>query len=259
MDNQVRQNNTEPQGAGNAGAGLLGIGGQGAATPGGPPSDVDAAVNEAVESSAFEEMGMGVEMASEEEHQTLKQILDSIELAIHGNGSDRIVNLIDSADEPFEGIAMAAHALTLASYMQANKEGIPVDEGMYLAENGAVEQTVEMLWEVADAMGKVDADDDAQLSAAYLNTMQRIGETLLEEDDTRAVKSAQELLIEMETGEEVSGEAVFEEERQMAQAGAQGQGGPPMPPNAPQAPGGPQAAPQGPMPPMPMPNQGQGI
>lgn len=218
--------------------------------------DMDALIGGAFESNEFNDVGIGVEMASEEEHQLLGSIMDGIEDVIHGSQAERVVQLMRSTDSPFEGIGMAAHAISLSAYMEASKQGAPVTPDIFLAENGVVQETVELLWEVADAINIVDIDDDEQLTASYLNTVRLLGESMLEMDNPQPVASAQEFLIELELGYEVNGEDYLMEEEMppdpsqvdpMQQAMASQEGMPPQDPMMEQQMQGGQA----PMPPMP--------
>lgn len=163
-------------------------------------NDVDMAVNQAMESDDMTNM-FGMEMASEEEHGMLKSILDSVEMAIHGQNAGKVEEILKNAPSAYEGVASAAHVLTVASYMQANKQGLEPSPDLYFAENGVIQTTTEMVWEVAEAMGLEGVNDEAQFEAALFDTYRRIGETVMEEENPAVVQSAQELLIEMETGE----------------------------------------------------------
>lgn len=222
-------------------------------------SDVDMAVEEAMASGGMDETGFGTVMASEEEQAALNQILDEIDTRLHGAASENITGIIESSPEPFQGISQAAHSLVMGSYQLAAKEGLEPTMDMYVAENGVVQQTVEMVFEVAEAMGKVSVDDDEVLSAAYMDTLRQIGETLLGSDNPEIREGAQELMVELELGTEIGPEDYAEpsempqegqpmpQDPQMAQGAPQGVSeAPPPPPQAPQ---------QGPMPPMD-PNQG---
>ena len=214
----------------------------------------EALIGQAFESDEFNDVGIGVEIASEEEHMILEAIMDGIEDVMHGAQSDKLVKLMRSAKEPFEGIGMAAHALALSAYMQANKQGIEPEPDIFLAENGVLQETTELLWEMADAINIVNIDDEEQLNATYLNAVRLMGESILEMDNPMPVQSAQEFLLELELGHEVNSEDYMQEE-QMMQDGQmppeQGMaGGPEMMPQNQNVPMAPQApTQQAPMPP----------
>jgi len=220
-------------------------------------SDVDMAVEDAMMSGGMEDVGFGVEMASEEEHQMLEEIMDGVEDMIHGENADQVAKLLDSSPEPYQGISMASHTIAVAAYLKANKEGLEPSPDIFLAENGVIQETVELVFEVAEAMGKVTVDDDDELNAAYMDTLRLVGETLLEGENPEVVASAQELLVELELGTPISEEDYGDETVAQYQMGQQGmgmeeqmggmQGQAPMPPAAPEQGGG--------MPPM-APNQG---
>ena len=200
-------------------------------------SDVDMAVEEAAMMGGMGVDGFGVEMASEEEHQKLADIMDFIEGAIHGKTTHTLVEIMQSHPEAYEGIALASTAVITASFMQASRAGVEPDMDIYLAENGVVQETVELLWELAEAADVVDIDDDDMLTAAYMDTLKMLGETLLEGENPVVVASAQELLMELETDQPVEAEQYMNEmpvdDPMMAEAGMAGgmapQGGmPPM-------------------------------
>lgn len=211
----------------------------------GAMSDVDMAVEDAMMGGGMDDMGIGVEMASEEEHQKLQIIMDGIEKEMHGKMSDQIVGMIENAPEVSTGISMAAHAVIVGSFMAANKQGIEPEPDIYLGENGVIQETVELVYEIADAMNRVGADEDAVLSAAYLDTLRRVGDTLLGSEDPEIRESAQELLAEFELGMPVEPSDYAEPNElpmqgqptdmgsEMAQGAPQGVSGP-LPPMGPQ-------------------------
>jgi hypothetical protein len=214
--------------------------------PSGGMSDVDMAVEEAAMMGGMEADGFGTEMASEEEHQKLAEIMDFIEGAIHGEVTHTLVKIMQSHPEAYEGIALASTSIIAASFMQSSKAGVEPDMDIYLAENGVVQETVELMWELAEAANIVDLDDDDMLTAAYMDTLKMLGETLLEGENPEVTASAQELLMELETDQPVNADEYMNEmpvdDPMMAEAGMAGGMGPdPMA-------GG--MAPQGGMPPM---------
>lgn len=174
-------------------------------------SDVDMAVDEAAMMGGMEEMGFGTEMASEEEHIMLGQIMDFIEGAIHGEATQQLVQIIREHPEAYEGIAQASNAVIVASYMKGNEAGVEQNPDIYLAENGVAQETVELMWELATAIDVVDEDDEDMLTAAYLDTLKLLGETLLEGENPEILASAQELLMEMELDQPVEAEQYMDE------------------------------------------------
>lgn len=201
-------------------------------------SDVDMAVNDAVMGGGMDNMGFGVEMASEEEQEKLEIIMDGIEKEMHGKMSDQIVGMIENSPDVANGISTAAHTIIVGSFMAANKQGIEPGADVYLGENGVIQETVELVYEFAEAMNRVTGNPDEVLSAAYLDTLRKVGETLLNVEDPEIRESAQELLAELELGMPVepSDYAEAEElgmldqamsmEEQMAQEASQSVSGP---------------------------------
>ena len=221
-------------------------------------SDVDMAVEDAMASGAVDDMGFGTQMASDEEQQRLDAIMEDMTSKIHGELSENVENLITAAPEPFQGISQAAHTLILGSYKNAAKAGLEPNADLYFAENGVIQQSVELVFEFAEAMDQVTAQDDEVLTAAYMDTLRRVGETMLNSENPELREGAQELMMELELGVPVEPEDYAEPSElgmegqgtasgpQMAQSQSQGASGMPAP-NAP----APQPAPQqqGPMPP----------
>lgn len=170
-----------------------------------PPEDeMGGFVEEAFASNEFDDMGFGVEMASEEEQALHDSLMEGIIDVIHGSQSDKVAELIMGTEEPYEGISMAGQAILLSAHMEAHRQGVEVPMDVYMGENGVVQETTEVLWEVAGATGVVNPDDEEQLTAAFLNTIRLLGESMLELDDPTAVASAQEFLLELELGHEVN-------------------------------------------------------
>lgn len=201
-------------------------------------SDVDMAVEDAMMSGEMENMGFGAQMASEEEQARLDAIMDEIEVRVHGELSQNMVEMLESYPEPFQGISHASHSLILGSFAKAGKDGLDPTADLYFAENGVIQQTVEMVFEVAEAMGKVTENDDEVLSAAYMDTLRRVGETMLDSENPEIREGAQEFMLEMELGVPVEPE-MYAEPEELAMAG-QPTGMPSeMPQEAPQAPSGP--------------------
>ena len=180
-----------------------------------PPNDVESAVNAAIESDDMTNMGFGTELASDEEHRVLSDIMDSIEMTLHGNASNKVENLLKNSETPFEGVAAASQLLIIQSYKQANKQGIEVSPDLYFAENGVIQTTTELVWEFADAMGLVGEGDDGQFEASLFDTFRRIGETVMDQQNPELAKSAEEMMIEMETGEPFDSDEIPEEGMQV--------------------------------------------
>lgn len=208
-------------------------------------SDVDMAVEGAMAGGEMEDMGFGAEMASPEEEALLQRIMDEIEKAMHGNASQNVTEVIKSIPEKSEAIAKASENLIMGSFSGAARKGLAPTADVYLAENGVVQETVEMVFEMAEAMGEVDVNDDETLSASYLLTLKLVGEVMLGAQDPEIRESAQEYLAELELGMPVSPSDYAEEgeipmgaqgmgmEQQMAQGQPQAPSEPPMPPMGP--------------------------
>lgn len=205
-------------------------------------SDVDMAVEQAMASGALEDVGVGVEMASEEEQAQLDNIMDAIETKLHGELTQDVVGILEAMPEPFQGISQASYSLVMGSFDAASRNGLEPLADLYLAENGVVQQTVEMVFEFAEAMGKVTVDDDEVLSAAYMDTLRQIGENMLESENPMIRESAQELMVELELDTPIGPEDYAEPEELAMMEQPTGMG--------PEMAQGPSQAPSGPLPPM---------
>jgi len=193
----------------------------------GAMSDVDMAVEEAAMGGDMDQIGFGVVMASDEEQQTLDAIMDDVEDKIHGDVTNEIVDSLKRSPDAFVGIAHTAHVLAMGAFMKANADGLEPDIDVLIAENGVVQQTVEMVFEVAEAVGAVTMEDDEELTMAYMDTMRLIGETLLEMEDPELVASAQEFMAELELDMPIKTEDYADlppEEAMMGQEQAMAQG-----------------------------------
>lgn len=208
----------------------------------GAMSDVDMAVEEAAMNGDMDQIGFGVVMASEEEQQKLDAIMDDVEDKIHGDVTNEIVDSLKVSPDAFVGIAHTAHALAMGAFMKANADGLEPDLDVLIAENGVVQQTVEMVFEVAEAVGAVTMEDDEELTMAYMDTMRLVGETLLEMEDPEIVAGAQEFMAELELDTPIKTEdyadlppeeAMMGQEQAMAQEQQMPQQGGGMPPMGP--------------------------
>lgn len=144
-------------------------------------------------------LGVGTEPASEEEQAALDGVMDGIVNALHGNASQQIVQSLKSAPDLVTGVSMIAAPLVQQADMELQGMGQEVPDDIWFAENGAIQQTVELVWEMAEAAGLPGSEDESQLEAAYMQTMSQIGEYLYE-NDPDSVLEAQEALMEGELG-----------------------------------------------------------
>lgn len=170
---------------------------------------VDQALSQEAEAPMDPEMnriGMGTEPASPEEQKQLDSFMDAVEDLVHGDGREDIVSLLGSMPDLFQSVGFAAVGILDAGYNQAGAQGLEIDPSIFYGENGAIQQTVEMLWEVADAVGHPASQDEEQFSAALFNTYKLVGEQMFEENDQAAME-AQSLMIDAELGEPLSEKA----------------------------------------------------
>jgi len=154
-------------------------------------------------SAISNEVGVGTVQATEEEQQLLSFVMEGIESMLHGEGREDIVAALGSTPELWLNIALVAQSVLEGAYAQFIEQGIDVEPDIFMGENGAVQTTVEMLYEIALASDAPNASDSNQLDLAYMKTVQLIGEELFESDDV-AASEAQQMMIDMEFGEGAS-------------------------------------------------------
>ena len=147
-------------------------------------------------------IGAGTIPASEEENQKLEVVLDGIEKQIHGPFRDDIIELLSSQPELWLSVATASQSILEGANQKLAEQDADIEPDMFFGENGIIQSTVEMVFELGVAAGVPNADDSNQLDAAFMKVMQEIGSELHETDDTSAVE-AQELALEMEFGDGV--------------------------------------------------------
>lgn len=155
---------------------------------------------------------IGERPATEEEQKTLNSVMDTIEQAIHGEFRDDIVKTLDSHPDLWKSTSQLATMIVSRTAHKLDEEQIPHDSSVFFGQNGAVQQTVEMLWEVGDAMNHPAAQDDDQFEASYLATLENLGEFL--EEDPESSKEAQAFLLQQELGEDVVDLAASDIEQQ---------------------------------------------
>lgn len=148
-------------------------------------------------------MGIGTVEASPEEQMVLEEIVTGIEKQIHGPGREDILAMLEATPELWDNIARASQLLLEGAYNKLSEQGMNVEPDIFLGENGAVQSTVEMVYELAYAAGIPGAEDSNQLDVAYMRTLQLVGEELYEDDDV-AVAEAQQLMVDMEFGDGAS-------------------------------------------------------
>ena len=141
---------------------------------------------------------VGAHQASEEDQQLLEDVMDSIERAIHGEFRDDVVNVINSSPDLYLGVSQLASMITARASHNLDEQQIPNDGAVFFGENGAIQETVELLWEVAEAVGHPQAEDEDQFHGAYLATLETLGEIMFEDEES--AREAQDFLLEQEFG-----------------------------------------------------------
>lgn len=148
-------------------------------------------------------IGFGTVEATPEEQMVVDKVTDGIEQQIHGKYRDDLVQLLSSTPELWMNVASASHMLLEGAYGKLAEQQVNVPPDAWFGENGIIQSTVEMVFEVANAVALPGSEDDDQLNTAYMKTLTLIGEELYEEDDV-AVAEAQQLLLDAELGDGAS-------------------------------------------------------
>lgn len=142
---------------------------------------------------------IGAEPATEEEEQMLKTVMDGVEQAIHGEFRSDVIDIINShPTELWQSTGQLATMIVTRAAHQLDAQEIPYDSSIFFGENGAIQETVEMLWEVADALGHPMAEDEDQFVGAYFATLKNLGEMMFEDEES--AKEAQDFMLEQEFG-----------------------------------------------------------
>lgn len=150
------------------------------------------------------DLGVGTIEASEEENQKLDVVLTGIESQIHGKHRDKLVTMLRSQPELWRSVSDASVVILEAAEQKLAEQGIDLEPDYFFGENGIIQSTVEMVYELAVAAGAPKANDSNQLDMAYMHVMSQIGEELYETDDA-AVAEAQQAILELELGEGATG------------------------------------------------------
>ena len=163
----------------------------------------------------FNEDDYPLEDASEEEEALLAATMDSVEDIIHGAMRDKVIQMLDSTPELFQSVSQAATMLIERVSHKMDEQQIENDGSIFFGVNGAIQQTVELLWEMAEAMGHPASQDDDQLAAAYMATLANLGEHMMEDEES--AREAQAYLIDQELGFDATDQAA--DELEMLQGG----------------------------------------
>lgn len=144
---------------------------------------------------------VGETQATEEQQKVLDDVMDTMEEIVHGQYRDHIVNTLDSHPDLWKTSSHIATSLITRVAHKLDEQQKEYDPSIFFGQNGAIQQTVEMLWEMSSAMGHPAAEDDTQMETAYLATLQQIGDMMV--DDEESAKEAQAFILQQEMGEDV--------------------------------------------------------
>lgn len=148
-------------------------------------------------------IGMGTEPATDEENARIEPVLTAIERQIHGPFRDDIMELLDSTPELWLNVASASESLLEGVHQKLAEQQEDFGPEYWFGENGIIQTTVEMVYELAVAGDTVNSSDSNQLDAAYMKVVQQIGDELFTDDDAAAAE-AQQLMVDLEFGEGAS-------------------------------------------------------
>lgn len=178
--------------------------------------------------------GVGTVAASDEENAQLEQVLTVIERQIHGPHRDKLVDMLEATPELWLNVATASHTLLEGAYQKMASQGKELESDYWFGENGIIQSTVEMVYELAVAADTPNSNDSNQLDTAYMKTLQLVGEELFETDDVAAAE-AEQMMVDLEFGEGASdlaaeGFALSDDVDDMLGEDMPAEAGPEMPP-----------------------------
>lgn len=116
------------------------------------------------------------EYASEDEQALLEKFMEKVVQYLHGKRSDQLIQMMSEAPELHMGIAEVAFNTALVIYQKAVEAGEEIHMDMLVAENGIVQQTVELVYELAEAAGLDDTEGEDEIDKAFIIVMQRVGD-----------------------------------------------------------------------------------
>lgn len=136
---------------------------------------------------------------------------------IHGPKSESVLGTISNAPELYQGIGNTAFQILLAVKQNMEKDGKPVEPAALWGEGGAIQSTVDELFQLARAARLPEADNPDMFSAAMFETYRLAGEYIQNANEDDAINEAQELLVDVETSTDPEGgmpEGIFNEVHQ---------------------------------------------
>ena len=141
---------------------------------------------------------VGSEEASPEEHEYLNRVMSEVVKIVHKQSRVQVMKTMKSAEGEglYEAVGNLSFKILEKLHRSARAEGKEIPQSVFFGENGAIQQTVEVLFEMAEAGGVKGADQQEQADAAYFQVMKLAGE--MQEGDEESVTEAQGLLADME-------------------------------------------------------------
>lgn len=142
--------------------------------------------------------GLFEERASEAEQMILDQVMTTVEGFIHGDGRSNIVQMLETDAELHQKVATAAVGLISQAHDQAAASGTPIPPDVLFGQNGVIQNTTELVFEVAEAIGVPGSQNDENLNMAFVSVMMMIGEHEFQKGG-QSTEEAAEFLIDLET------------------------------------------------------------
>jgi len=132
------------------------------------------------------------EPADDEEEQQLGTVLVALQEWLYSEeGMANVVNMLNkgSDGELFDKIPK----IVVPILEKIHKENPEFESSVYFGENGAIQQAVEMVFEIAEQEEMPGAEDGDQASASLINTFRAVGEKVLEMGDEASIAEAKRI------------------------------------------------------------------
>jgi len=132
------------------------------------------------------------EPADDEEEQQLGTVLVALQEWLYSEeGMANVVNMLNkgSDGELFDKIPK----IVVPILEKIHKENPEFESSVYFGENGAIQQAVEMVFEIAEQEEMPGSEDGDQASASLINTFRAVGEKVLEMGDEASIAEAKRI------------------------------------------------------------------
>lgn len=140
------------------------------------------------------------EAASPEEERALGAVMDIVRSMVYSEeGMAKVANVLQQDKRPLlQKIPDILGPILLRAKSQVEEaSGEPVPGSVFFGEGGAMEQSIDVMFELADQLKLPGASDPDQFSGAMMGLYKKAGEHILETGDTDSRKEAAKLAAQM--------------------------------------------------------------